>query len=168
MFITQARNIIRCMPNTPGQIGAGVTAFSPLKELEPIDLLGIEAILASLGVFLEVPEDQLDAVTAVSGSGPAYVFEFAIALREAAESVGLPRKVAELLARETLFGSAKLMEESWKTPEDLKESVTSPGGTTEAAFHAIEAQHVNLRRLLEKAVMAAKDRSIQLSKEFTP
>ena len=123
----------------------------------------MESILSSLGVFLEVPEEQIDAVTAVSGSGPAYVFEFAIAFREAAESAGLPENVAKILTRETLFGAAKLMEESWKSPEELKESVISAGGTTEAAFAAIEAQHVNLRQLLERAVHAAKARSIELS-----
>ena len=159
----KARNLVRCMPNAPGQIGAGITAFAPLKTLDPTDLISVETFLSSLGVFLEIPEEHIDAVTAVSGSGPAYVFEFAIALREAAESAGLPENVAKKLAHETLFGAAKLMEQSSQSPEELKASVISAGGTTEAAFTAIEAEQVNLRRLLEKAVLAAKSRSIELS-----
>lgn len=159
-----ARNIVRSMPNTPGQIGAGVTVFSPQKPLESQDLLAVESILSSLGMFMELPEDQLDAVTAVSGSGPAYLFEFAIAMRKAAVNAGLSEEVAGTLTRETIFGAAKLMENSWMKPEELRDAVTSPGGTTEAALNAMMSERPNLHRLLDNAVSAAKKRSIELSK----
>lgn len=156
-----ARNIVRTMPNTPGQIGAGVTAFAPLRPLTGKDNLIVENTLSSLGNYHEVEEVDLDAVTALSGSGPAYVFEFAAALREAGILAGLDGELANALAIDTLLGSAMLLAESGETPEDLRDAVTSPGGTTAAALKVLEEG--NFRELMVDALAAAKARSIELA-----
>ena len=158
-----ARNVVRTMPNTPGQIGAGVTAFSPLRELSEKDVEIVENTLSSLGNFHEVEEEDLDAVTALSGSGPAYVFEFAAALREAGVNCGLDEGLADALAVDTLLGAAMLLAESEETPEALRDAVTSPGGTTAAALKVLEEG--DLRRLVDQALAAAKARSSELASE---
>ena len=157
-----ARNIVRTMPNTPGQIGAGVTAYAPSSTLNQTDRKTVEEILHSLGNFHEVDETALDAVTALSGSGPAYVFEFAAALREAGIHCGLSQELATSLATDTLLGAAKLLAESKESPEALRNAVTSPGGTTAAALKILEEN--DFRKLMQKALEAAKERSIELSK----
>lgn len=158
---SKARNVVRTMPNTPGQIGAGVTAFAPLRELSEKDSTIVENTLSSLGNFHEVEEEDLDAVTALSGSGPAYVFEFAAALREAGVSAGLPYELAASLSVDTLLGAAMLLAESNDSPEDLRDAVTSPGGTTAAALQVLE--DCGFRDLIDQAVAAAKARSIELA-----
>ena len=158
-----ARNVVRTMPNTPGQIGAGVTAFAPLRELSEKDNLIVENTLSSLGNYHEVDEADLDAVTALSGSGPAYVFEFAAALREAAISAGLDEDLADALAIDTLLGAAMLLAESEETPEALRDAVTSPGGTTAAALKVFEDG--GFRDLVDRAIAAAKARSLELAEE---
>lgn len=158
-----ARNIVRTMPNTPGQIGAGVTAFAPHTPLEESDRKIVEEILHSLGNFHEVNESDLDAVTALSGSGPAYVFEFAAALRDAGIHHGLDEKLSTDLAIDTLLGAAKLLASSQDSPEALRNAVTSPGGTTAAALQTLEEN--NFRKLIQKTLEAAKKRSIELSQE---
>ena len=158
-----ARNVVRTMPNTPGQIGAGVTAFTPLRELSEKDVEIVENTLSSLGNFHGVKEEDLDAVTALSGSGPAYVFEFAAALREAGVNCGLDEGLADALAVDTLLGAAMLLAESEETPEALRDAVTSPGGTTAAALKVLEEG--DLRRLVDQALEAAKARSIELASE---
>ncbi|MGJ8639380.1 MAG: pyrroline-5-carboxylate reductase [Opitutaceae bacterium] len=158
-----ARNIVRTMPNTPGQIGAGVTAYTPLRELTEKDNAIVENTLSSLGNYHEVDEADLDAVTALSGSGPAYVFEFAAALREAGINCGLDEALAESLAIDTLLGAAMLLAESEDTPEDLRNAVTSPGGTTAAALGVLE--EADFRGLIDRALAAAKARSLELASE---
>lgn len=160
---SKARNIVRTMPNTPGQIGAGVTAFTPMRQLSEKDSLIVESTLSSLGNFHEVDEEDLDAVTAVSGSGPAYVFEFAAALRDAGVNAGLPENLAESLSIDTLLGAAMLLAESESTPEELRDAVTSPGGTTAAALEVFKDS--GFRPLIEQAVAAAKARSIELAEQ---
>ena len=157
-----ARNLVRAMPNTPGQIGAGITAYCSLHPLSPADHSAIEAILASLGAVLELPENDLDPVTAVSGSGPAYLFEFAAAFRDAAIATGLSPAVAEKLVHETIRGAAKLMEITGEHPDKLRDAVTSPGGTTAAALAVLQAG--DFRELIKKAVAAAHQRSLELAK----
>ncbi|MGA2052773.1 MAG: pyrroline-5-carboxylate reductase [Opitutales bacterium] len=157
-----ARNLVRAMPNTPGQIGAGITAYCALQPLAPADHAAIEKILGSLGAVLELPEDDLDPVTAVSGSGPAYLFEFTAAFRDAAIATGLAPAIAEKLVHETVRGAAKLMEITGEHPDKLRDAVTSPGGTTEAALKVLQAGH--FRDLLKKAVAAAHRRSLELAK----
>lgn len=158
-----ARNIVRTMPNTPGQIGAGVTAYTPLRELSGKDNSIVENTLSSLGNFHEVEEADLDAVTALSGSGPAYVFEFAAALRDAGVNAGLSVELADALSIDTLLGAAMLLAESSESPEDLRDAVTSPGGTTAAALQVMQEGH--FRDLINHTVSAAKARSIELAKE---
>lgn len=157
----KARNIVRTMPNTPGQIGAGVTAYTPLRTLSEKDSHIVENTLSSLGNFHEVEEADLDAVTALSGSGPAYVFEFAAALRDAGVHAGLPEELATALSIDTLLGAAMLLAEGESSAEELRNAVTSPGGTTAAALQVLEG--ANFRDLINRAVAAAKARSIELA-----
>ncbi len=159
----RARNVIRAMPNTPGQIGAGVTAWCSLQPPSPADATAVDTILGALGRVVRQEESRIDAVTAVSGSGPAYVFEFVAALREAGVAAGLPRDIASTLAQETVLGSARLLAETGTEPESLRDQVTSPNGTTYAALQQMKAD--GFRDLIRKAVMAAKVRSEELSRD---
>ena len=159
----KARNIVRSMPNTPGQIGAGVTAFTPLRELSDKDQAIVENILSSLGNFHEVNEEDLDAVTALSGSGPAYIFEFAAALRDAGVNAGLSPELAESLSIDTLLGAAMLLAGSNESPEELRNAVTSPGGTSAAALQVLK--NAGFRDLINQAVAAAKARSSELASQ---
>jgi pyrroline-5-carboxylate reductase len=151
------------MPNTPGQIGAGVVGWSPLQPISTADRQIVDLILGSLGKMVALREDQLDAVTGLSGSGPAYVFEFAAALREAGIAVGLDRETAKLLAYETRLGSAKLLVQSSDEAEELRNQVTSPNGTTYAGLKRMEAH--NFRSMIAETVLAATLRSDELSKD---
>ena len=159
----QARNIVRAMPNTPGQIGAGITAWSALHPLAGQDRAMIDTVLGSLGKVLTVPETDLDAVTGLSGSGPAFVFEFVAALREGGIAAGLSREASALLAQETVLGAARLLAESRSEPEALRDQVTSPNGTTFAGLKQMEAG--GFRALLKDTVVTAKVRSEELSRD---
>lgn len=159
----RARNLVRAMPNTPGQIGAGITGWTSLQPLTPADQAIVDKILGALGKRVAVEESQLDALTAVSGSGPAYVFEFAAALREAGVSAGLSRETAYQLAVETILGAAKLMAQSPADAETLRNQVTSPNGTTYAGLMRMEAR--DFRGLVQETVAAAKARSEELSRD---
>jgi pyrroline-5-carboxylate reductase len=159
-----ARNLVRAMPNTPGQIGAGITAWSSLQPLDAADIVTVNSILGSLGQVVAVNESQLDAVTGLSGSGPAYVFEFAAALRDAGEAAGLPRADAYRLAVETILGSAKLMAaQAQVEPEELRNQVTSPNGTTYAGLKRMEAH--KFRETIRDTVLTATARSVELSRD---
>ncbi len=157
----EAANIIRAMPNTPGQIGAGITCYAAKKELEPADRETTENILASMGPVIPIKEEYLDAVTALSGSGPAYVFEFVAALRDAGIEAGLETAVAEQLSLETVLGAARLLARSGEKPETLRDWVSSPGGTTLAGLEVLSKG--NFRQLIGNTLQAAKKRSIELS-----
>lgn len=159
----RARNIVRAMPNTPGQIGAGITAWCSLRPLAPADRVIVDGILGALGQVVALAEPQLDAVTGLSGSGPAYVFEFAAALREAGEAAGLPRATAWKLAMETILGSARLMAQTGTEPEELRNQVTSPNGTTFAGLQRMTAR--DFRGTIKETVLAATARSQELSKD---
>ena len=158
-----ARNIVRTMPNTPARIGAGMTAYCSRDPLTEDDLIRVSSLLSAMGRFIAVEENQLDAVTAVSGSGPAYVFEFVAALRNAGVEVGLDRKMAYQLALETVLGSARLLARLEMDPEALRDEVTSPKGTTLAALE--EMERGGFRAIINSAVHAAKKRSEELSAE---
>jgi pyrroline-5-carboxylate reductase len=147
--------VVRAMPNTPALIGAGAAAISPGSLAGEADLAWAEEILGAVGVVVRVPEKQLDAVTGLSGSGPAYVFLVAEALTEAGVLAGLPRDTAETLAFQTLLGSARLLEGN--APAELRAAVTSPGGTTAAGLRELERHGV--RAAFLDAVMAATERS---------
>jgi pyrroline-5-carboxylate reductase len=154
--------VIRSMPNSPALIGAGVAAMSGGDMATASDLDWAEGILGAVGTVVRLPERQLDAVTAVSGSGPAYLFLVAEALVEGAVSAGLSREVSQQLVVGTLLGSARMMAESGEDPAKLREAVTSPGGTTAAALRTLEFKAV--RSAFIEAVAAATERSRQLGR----
>jgi pyrroline-5-carboxylate reductase len=156
--------IIRTMPNTPATVGAGATALAPGEHATAADLEVAKKIFNSVGITVQLEESQLDAVTGLSGSGPAYVFLIIEALADAGVKVGLARRSALQLAAQTVFGSAKLLIESGQHPGLLKDGVTSPGGTAIAGLHTLEAG--GLRNVLMNAVEAATRRSRELGEEF--
>ncbi len=156
--------VFRAMPNTPAAIGAGITAVvcSPQATEEQKQLT--DRILKACGeVIWLTAEDQIDAVTAVSGSGPAYVFYLTEALANAAKTIGLSEETAEKLARATVIGSALLMRESNETPAKLRQNVTTPNGTTAAALAVLRDDKNGFDPLMVQAVKAAKQRSKELS-----
>ncbi len=159
----KARNIIRAMPNTPGQIGAGITCYTAINELKRTDRETAENILGSMGLVLPLDENMLDAVTALSGSGPAYVFEFVAALRDAGIEAGLEAAVSARLSLETVLGAARLLARSGEKPETLRDWVSSPGGTTLAGLEVMEQE--NFRQIIVNTVQAAKNRSIELARD---
>ena len=153
--------MIRVMPNTPALIGAGVAGLYAPKVVSEAERKQAEAILGAVGATVWIEDEKLmDAVTAVSGSGPAYVFWFIEQLAAAGENLGLTREVAQKLALQTVLGSAKLAAQSADSPAQLRERVTSKGGTTEAALKAFE-EHKLAERFL-RAVEAARDRGAEL------
>ena len=154
--------VVRAMPNTPALVGAGAAAIAPGAAAGEEDLDWAESILSAVGTVVRVPESLLDAVTGLSGSGPAYVFLLAEALIEAGVLVGLPREVSAILAVQTLLGSARLLAESGSGPEELRAAVTSPGGTTAAGLRALESRAV--RAAVADAVVAATERSRELGR----
>ncbi len=152
--------VVRCMPNTPALVGEGMTGLAPGAHASEAHLARAEELLASVGQTVVVREDQLDAVTGVSGSGPAYVFLLTEALEEAAIAEGIEAEVARLLASQTVVGAGKLLGASPMTAEELRRQVTSPNGTTEAALTALE--NAAFRRIMRDAVRAATERSREL------
>jgi pyrroline-5-carboxylate reductase len=152
--------VVRAMPNTPALIGAGVAAISPGSAAGEEDLAWAEAVLGAVGVVVRVPEAALDAVTGLSGSGPAYVFLVAEAMVEAGVLAGLPRDVAETLTFQTLLGSSRLLVDRSSGPAALRAAVTSPGGTTAAGLRELERR--GLRAAFLDAVSAAAARSREL------
>jgi len=156
--------LVRAMPNTPGAIGRGITALYAAKGAGAKDKALAERLLSALGQTLWVKrESDVDVVTAVSGSGPAYVFLLVEALAEAGIAEGLPRAMAQTLARATVAGSGALLDADPARAEILRRNVTSPGGTTEAALHVLLARN-GLSPLLRRAVAAARRRARELSR----
>jgi pyrroline-5-carboxylate reductase len=156
-----ATNWIRLMPNTPSRVQAGVTAWCAVHPLTGPQEVKLEALLSSLGQFIEVEEDLFDAVTALSGSGPAYYFEFCRLMAEAGKSLGLSEAQAGLLARATFTGAARLAEGDNRSMEAMRNEVSSPGGTTEAALQTFAAE--KLSDSVQRALTAARDRGRELS-----
>ncbi len=156
--------VIRVMPNTPAQIGAGMSVWTATSKVSPEARQATQALLRTLGEELYVSEERyLDMATALNGSGPAYVFQFAEALIDAGVYLGLSRDVARLLVSQTLLGSAKLMLQSGRHPAELREMVTSPGGTTAEALLALE--QAGFRAAVMGAVIAAYEKSQALGEE---
>ncbi len=153
--------VVRAMPNMGALVGAGVTAMSGGSGARAADLDWAEGILSALGRVVRLPERQLDAVTGLSGSGPAYVFLVVEAMIEAGVLVGLPRDVSTTLAVETLAGSAALLRETGEDPAALRAAVTSPGGTTAAGLRVLEGRAV--RSAVLDAVVAATERARQVA-----
>ena len=152
--------IVRVMPNTPCLVGAGAAGFALGSTATPEDAEFVRQLLSTVGIAVQVPEASLDAVTGLSGSGPAYVFQMIEALSDGGVRMGLPRAVATQFAAQTLYGAAKMVLETGQHPAALKDAVTSPGGTTIAGLQALE--DVGLRAALISAVQAATERSREL------
>ena len=158
------RNLVRCMPNTPALIGAGIAGLYALPEVSAEDRKKAETIMQAAGEAVWVPEERLlDVVTAVSGSGPAYVFWFMEQLAAAAEKLGFEKDAAMKLALHTVLGSAKLAASSSESPATLRKNVTSKGGTTEAALDVFEQEKLAERFM--RAVEAASRRASELGRE---
>jgi pyrroline-5-carboxylate reductase len=154
------RPVVRAMPNTAALVGRSASAIAGGALASEEDLALAERVLGAVGTVARVPEEHLDAVTGLSGSGPAYVFLLAEAMVEAGVLVGLPRANADALVRQTLLGAATLLAEGDDTPEALRAAVTSPGGTTAAAIKVLETH--GFRAALLDAVDAAARRSREL------
>jgi pyrroline-5-carboxylate reductase len=154
------QSVIRVMPNTPATVGAGMTAIALGKNVSSEDLNKAKTIFTAIGEVVEVPEYLMDAVTGLSGSGPAYVAVMIEALADGGVAAGLPRAIANQLAIQTVFGTAKLIQESGLHPAELKDRVSSPGGTTIAGVAALEK--AGFRSALIQAVLAAYHRSQEL------
>lgn len=155
--------IIRTIPNTPSAIGRGITAMAPNAHVSPAQARLAEQLLSSIGEVVRVPaEEQIDWVTAVSGSGPAYIFYLTECLAAAGERLGLAPELAMQLARATVSGSGELMRQSGIEAETLRKNVTSPNGTTFAALQVLMADD-GLKPLMEKAIAAAARRSKELA-----
>lgn len=158
-----ARNLVRTMPNTPAAIGAGITPYCALSALAAPDQGLVDGILAALGVSLPLDEQYFDALTAVGGSGPAFLFEFVAGLRDAASAAGLPAEVAARMALETTLGAARLLARTGETPEALRDKVTSPNGTTYAGLQVLAQRQ--FRAILKETIAAATRRAGELSKD---
>lgn len=162
--ITKAAKICRAMPNTPSQIGEGITAYIGNNAITKDDEALIKILLAPLGKTVKLANEKLmDAVTAVSGSGPAYLFLLTEALAAAAYSEGLEPDAADEFARQTIIGAAALLKSSDLPPMELRKEVTSPGGTTEAALDVLTGGNA-MGALMKRAVEAAVKRSKELGK----
>lgn len=161
--ITGKRKIIRLMPNTPCLIGCGMTAISPGPGVEEKEVDYIKELLAPLGKSVVLEEHYMDAVTGISGSGPAYVFMFIESLADAGVKAGLPRDTALLLASQTVSGAAEMVLKTGEHPSILKDRVASPGGTTIAGIYTLEKE--SFRGTIIKAVESAVIRSKELGSE---
>jgi pyrroline-5-carboxylate reductase len=152
--------VVRSMPNTPALVGVGATAIAPGARATDADMHIAEAVFRAVGIVQRVEERFMDAVTALSGSGPAYVYLLAEAMTEAGIAAGLPADVATALAAQTVTGAGKLLGASSEPPATLRRKVTSPGGTTQAALETFEAG--GFRALVTQAVLAATKRGQEL------
>lgn len=154
--------IVRSMPNTPVSVGEGVVAYIGNLAAKPYYPL-VNELLSSVGLAVELEtEQQLNAVTALSGSGPAYIFQLADSMTAAAVKLGLPQEIALSLAKQTILGAGKMMAKSSESPTQLRINVTSPGGTTQAALEVLKDDLYGFDPLLKKAMTAAHDRTIEL------
>ena len=153
--------VVRVMPNTPAQIGQGMSVWTATPEVTEPQKREVSSLLGAMGKEIYVDDEQyIDMATAVSGSGPAYVFLFIESLVDAAVHIGLPRDMAQTLARQTVLGSALFLQESGKTPDELRRMVTSPGGTTAEAIAKFEEGRYS--ELVMQAVSAAFNKARKL------
>jgi pyrroline-5-carboxylate reductase len=154
-------HVVRVMPNTPALVGAGAAALAKGVHATDGDLSTAELILGAVGITVRVEERYIDAVTALSGSGPAYIFFVTEAMIKAGITAGLDEALAKKLAIQTVYGASKLLVESGEEPESLRRKVTSPGGTTEAALKVMSER--KLAEIFIEAIQAAERRSQELS-----
>ncbi len=164
-WLGDSKAIVRCMPNTPALVLTGATGLHANQKVSAEQRDSAESIMRSVGIAVWVEKEaELDAVTAVSGSGPAYFFLLMEAMEQAALELGLAKNTAQLLIEQTALGAAKIALESSESPAELRKRVTSPGGTTEQAIKTFEQGEFST--LVKKALQAAHDRSVTLSKEL--
>ncbi len=159
-WIGSGPSVMRAMPNTPALVGAGISALAGSAKASEDDFVWAESLLRAVGTVVRVEEDDLDAVTGLSGSGPAYVFRVVEVLSQAGVRAGLSLETSRMLARETVVGAGRLLAESEEQPETLRAQVTSPGGTTEAGLAVLEDH--GIAQAFYDAVEAAAERSRQL------
>lgn len=157
----QQARILRGMPNTAVRVGKGTIVFSPHSSAMPEDFLVMQQLLSSCAAVEEIPEEKLDAVTALSGSGPAFALLFLEGLIEAAMNAGLDSKLAHSLAAHTLEGAAALVLETTNSPQELRSEITSPNGTTAAGLLVLE--EAMLKRIVKEAIEAARHRAHELA-----
>ena len=157
-----AKKIVRVMPNMPAQISQGISCYAPESPLSDDEKKIVDTVLSAIGEYIEVAEAQLDAVTALSGSGPGYIFEFAAAMIEGAKAIGFTEEEAKKLVERTLTGSAMLLEKSPLSADELRTAVSSPGGTTLAGLDVFAKS--GFRDTVRNALIAARNRSQELSK----
>jgi len=162
-FLRNGVRLVRAMPNTPMLVGAGAVGISKGKWATDADISLARSLFEAAAVVVNVEEEQLDAVTAVSGSGPAYFFYLAEMMIEAGIDLGLSEETATALARQTAHGAGKMLAERDEHPRRLREMVTSPGGTTQAAIEAMDRAEV--RESVIEAIKAAAARSVELGKQ---
>ena len=160
--LPQGTGVVRVMPNTPSLVGEGMSVLAAGSHARPEQIVRTEEILGAIGRVVTVPESQIDAAAAISGSGPAYVFLIAEALIEAGVHLGMTRPVAARLVNQTLVGSSLMLRETGEHPAVLRENVTSPGGTTAAALRVLES--AGLRATLLDATRANRDRSREIGR----
>lgn len=160
--LTGSKHIVRVMPNTPALVGKGCAAFSGSEEASEEELAFVENVLKSVGVAFNLPEKLMDAVTALSGSGPAYIFEMVDAMSDGGGCCGLPRELALEMAIATCEGAAAMLRETKLHPSILKDQVTSPGGTTMRALEVMKDG--NFRETVVNAVKGACARSEELGR----
>lgn len=156
--------VIRTMPNTPAKLGRGVVSVSPGSHCTPGQLQKVKDILQGAGTVVEVPEEQVDALSAISGSGPAYAFYLAEAMASAGEELGLDRELSLLLARETVAGAGLMLAEPGADPTALRKAVTSPNGTTERAIATFDEQ--GIPAIIAAGARAAADRAAEITRQL--
>lgn len=163
-LLARGQQVVRAMPNTPSRLGRGVVSVSGGSSTSPETLQRVQDLLASTGTVVQVPENQIDAVSAVSGSGPAYAFYLAEAMAAAGAELGLDPELSELLARETVAGAGYMLAEPDADAAALRRAVTSPNGTTQAAIETFEAR--GLPAVISAGAHAAADRAAQITAQL--
>lgn len=161
-LLPQGCPVVRVMPNTPSLLNAGMAAVAGGKRAKATHVKLVLKLFAAVGKSIQVPEDQMDWVTAVSGSGPAYIFQMIEAMTAAGIKGGLEEKVALELVAQTVYGASRMVLETGKSPEELRFQVTSPGGTTQAALEKMN--ELGFKEVIEKAMTAAASRGAELRK----
>ena len=156
------KKIVRAMPNTPVTTGFGMTVISPSKNITDDEILQIKSIFSMIGEVLIMDEKHMNAVTAISGSGPAYIFTIIQAMADAGVKLGIPRQEALILTAQTILGSAKMFLDKKENPISLRDKVTSPGGTTIAALHILEK--AGFSGIIIDAIETAANRAKELDK----
>lgn len=156
--------VIRSMPNTPARLGRGVVSVSPGTNCSPDQLQLVKELLQGTGTVVEVPEEHVDALSAISGSGPAYAFYLAEAMATAGEELGLDRELSQLLARETVAGAGFMLAEPGADAAALRKSVTSPNGTTERAIATFDEQ--GIPAIIAAGARAAADRAAEITQQL--